>query len=396
MQADPPDRPHRRFDPLSDGWVLNSPHRLQRPWSGAEEADPPPPPPPHDPDCYLCPRNLRASGARNPDYEGPFAFANDYPALLPDRVAGSSDDPLLRWESAAGVAEVVCFSPDHARGLSQLSAIELAAAIGALAARCEALGRDWRCVQLFENRGDMMGASSPHPHAQIWASAHLPQRVATEDRTQRAWLAAEGRPMLAALAERELASGERVVHGNDEWLAIVPFWAQWPFELLILPLRGRRAARGARCGRPVASGRSSRRADARARPAVRRAVPLLDGVALRASRRWPDRSLAAARASLPAAAAQRERAQAHGGLRAAGRTAARLHARTRRAPVARRAVRPGRALALFRETHGRESTFLVHAPGRANLIGEHVDYNGGSVLPMAIDLGVTLACGPNK
>ena len=225
--------PHRRRDPLGDRWVLVSPQRLARPWQGEEEA-PEPRGPAYEPECFLCPGNTRTSGAVNPGYDGPFVFPNDFPALGPGGGGAASDDPLLRAEPVTGTARVLCFSPDHSATLPELPLAGVRAVVDAWCKQSAELGREHRWVQLFENKGAAMGCSNPHPHGQIWASDHLPDLPATEDRTQREWLARRGRPMLAELAERE-AGGERVVVQTADWLAIVPWWASWPFETLLLP-----------------------------------------------------------------------------------------------------------------------------------------------------------------
>ena len=210
-----------------------SPQRLSRPWQGEEEA-PEPRGPAHDPDCYLCPGNARTSGEVNPEYEGTYVFPNDFPALLPNSSGEPSEDPLQRSEPVAGTARVLCFSPDHSATLPDLPPAGVRAVVEAWCDQSAELGREHRWVQLFENKGAAMGCSNPHPHGQIWASDHLPDLPATEDRTQRAYRNALGRSMLANLAERE-AGGERVVEETPDWLAIVPWWAAWPFETLLLP-----------------------------------------------------------------------------------------------------------------------------------------------------------------
>lgn len=227
-------RPHRRRNPLTGGWVQVSPQRMGRPWQG-EESAPDPLPPAYDPTCYLCPGNARVGGARNPDYRGVHVFANDFPALLPDGGGGRSEDPLFAAEETRGTSRVICFSPDHARTLPLLAREELRALVDCWAAQSEELGRTHASVQIFENKGAMMGCSNPHPHGQVWASAHVPQEIATEDAAQAAYLERHGTAMLLDVAAREAARGERVVESNPHWLAIVPFWAAWPFETLLLP-----------------------------------------------------------------------------------------------------------------------------------------------------------------
>jgi UDPglucose--hexose-1-phosphate uridylyltransferase len=243
MSFDRESQPHRRYDPLSGRWVLVSPQRTQRPWQGQNEAVPPPSRPAYDPDCYLCPGNRRAGGAVNPAYAGTFVFDNDFAALSPGGVPDDapSGDPLFRAEPTQGVCRVVCFSPRHDLTLGDLEPPELRRVIDTWAAETEALGKSYRWVQVFENKGAMMGCSNPHPHGQIWAGSALPSDAAAEDRNQREWHQRTGSPLLVDYAEREARLSSRVVCENDQFLAVVPFWAVWPFETLLLPRR--RAAR---------------------------------------------------------------------------------------------------------------------------------------------------------
>jgi UDPglucose--hexose-1-phosphate uridylyltransferase len=227
-------RPHRRHNPLTGGWVQVSPQRMGRPWQG-EVSEPDPPPPSYDPACYLCPGNARVGGETNPAYEGVYVFDNDFPALADDAGGGASDDPLLRAEASGGVCRVICFSPDHGKSLPLLTPAQLRGVVDCWADQTADLGARFANVQVFENKGAMMGCSNPHPHGQVWATAHLPQEIATEDARQREYLAEHGRPMLLDVATREEALGERTLDNNDHWIAIVPFWAAWPFETLLLP-----------------------------------------------------------------------------------------------------------------------------------------------------------------
>ena len=228
------DQPHRRRNPLSGRWVLVSPHRLARPWQGQEDAPDRDDGPAYDPGCYLCPGNSRAGGHRNPAYKGTFVFDNDFAAVLPDTPDAATDDPLFAAEQARGVARVICYSPDHARTMPELSHADVRGIVDCWARESASLGAAYRSVQVFENKGAMMGCSNPHPHGQVWATAHLPDETATEDAMQRAYRAEHHSTMLLDLAARE-TGGERVVIGNDDWLAIVPHWAAWPFETLLLP-----------------------------------------------------------------------------------------------------------------------------------------------------------------
>ena len=226
---------HRRYNPLSGSWVLVSPQRSQRPWLGQVDAPEGGERPAHDPSCYLCPGNTRANGIINPDYEGVWAFDNDFPALMANGdEASGTPDPLFQSEAVSGTCRVLCFSPDHSKTLPELPLAQLRAVIDCWAEQSMELGARYRWVQLFENKGAMMGCSNPHPHGQIWASSHVPDEPAQEDASQRAWLTEHGKPMLLDLAAREV-NGPRVVTQNAAWLAIVPWWATWPFETLLLP-----------------------------------------------------------------------------------------------------------------------------------------------------------------
>src|SRR5690349_17713768 len=224
------DSPHRRFNPFTGEWVLVSPHRAKRPWLGQVEKKPVENLPSYDPGCYLCPRNERAGGLRNPDYSSTFVFDNDFAALLPDEVpASGSDHPLLAGVPERGLCRVVCFSPRHDLTLPELELPAIENVIQAWTGQSVDMGaKDFiQYVQVFENKGAMMGCSNPHPHSQIWACDHLPREASLEDAHQRDYHARHGRPMLLDVAEREAALGERVVVETASWLAVVPHWAAW-------------------------------------------------------------------------------------------------------------------------------------------------------------------------
>ena len=229
--------PHRRRNPLTGQWVLVSPHRLSRPWQGRVEADAGPTRLAHDPGCYLCPGNSRTSGHMNPAYAQTYVFDNDFQALLQDVPELSEADPLFTRQSVNGLCRVICYSPRHDLTLAQMDRPAIRGVVDLWAEQLAELGQRFKWVQIFENKGELMGCSNPHPHGQIWALDALPNEAALEDEHQADYTRQAGRVLLVDVAERELADGERLVVANDHWVAVVPFWATWPFETLILPRR---------------------------------------------------------------------------------------------------------------------------------------------------------------
>jgi UDPglucose--hexose-1-phosphate uridylyltransferase len=234
------EHPHRRLNQLTGEWVLVSPHRTQRPWQGQVERRPAEERPAYDAGCYLCPGNERAGGARNPAYTGTFVFDNDFAALRP----GGSDvavaeGGLLVARGEPGVCRVICFSPRHDLSLPDMDQAGLRGVVDVWAEEYERLGArdDIGHVQIFENKGQVMGCSNPHPHGQIWAQADVPMVPARETERMREHRARHGRTLLEDYLALEVERGERIVCANDGFVALVPFWAVWPFELLVVSRR---------------------------------------------------------------------------------------------------------------------------------------------------------------
>ena len=221
---------------MTDEWIICSPQRALRPWNGQREAVVVARRASRDPGCHLCPGSRRSTGAVNPDYATPYVFENDFRALVDNpQPHDESQHPLLASADIDGTCRVICFSPRHDLSLAQMSVPQIEQVVATWIGQSRELGARYRWVQVFENKGAAMGCSNPHPHGQIWAMNHLPTLPAREDANQLRYFGEHGRPLLADYVATELARGERVVCSNDEWVALVPYWAAWPFETLLLP-----------------------------------------------------------------------------------------------------------------------------------------------------------------
>jgi UDPglucose--hexose-1-phosphate uridylyltransferase len=241
LSASLPTQSHRRRNALTGDWVLVSPHRTQRPWLGQHENTAPAIRPRYDPSCYLCPGNMRANDMRNPAYEHTFVFANDFPALEPATATASVSQQAgpFAIESVLGECRVICYSPRHDLSFGELESSDAVAVVRCWRHQFEELdGRDSNAYTLiFENRGEAMGASNPHPHGQLWTTSVLPNEIERELRQQTSYRREHGGALLSDYLEAEVSLGTRIVLMNEHWVALVPHWAAWPFELLILPRR---------------------------------------------------------------------------------------------------------------------------------------------------------------
>ncbi|MEX2602291.1 MAG: UDP-glucose--hexose-1-phosphate uridylyltransferase [Balneolaceae bacterium] len=234
------EEPHRRKNILTGEWVQVSPHRTKRPWQGQEEETAGEEKPEYDPDCYLCPGNSRAGGKVNPVYDSTFVFDNDFSALKPDTNAASYDkNGLLVSHTEKGICRVICFSPRHDLTLPQMSQEEVEEVVGLWTEQYRDLGAKpfINYVQIFENKGEVMGCSNPHPHGQIWAQQTLPDEPRKELEQQHHYYREHGRTLLGDYLDLELKEGERIVLENEDFVALVPFWAFWPFETLVVSRR---------------------------------------------------------------------------------------------------------------------------------------------------------------
>ncbi|MCF4102552.1 UDP-glucose--hexose-1-phosphate uridylyltransferase [Gillisia sp. M10.2A] len=229
--------PHRRYNILTGEWVLVSPQRTKRPWQGKTEKTIEEKKPSYMEDCYLCPGNTRTGGAVNPEYKKPFIFENDFPALLPDGPHAQVNDNLLRAESESGICKVVCFSPDHSLTLPLMEIENIVEVVQAWKSEYLELGakQDINYVQIFENKGSMMGCSNPHPHGQIWSQRSIPTEILKKSQHLKEYWEANKKSLLQAYLEQELELDERILHKNEHFVALIPYWAVWPYEAMIIP-----------------------------------------------------------------------------------------------------------------------------------------------------------------
>lgn len=231
------DHPHKRFNPLNGEWVLVSPHRAKRPWQGQVEKTPTDKRPAYDPKCYLCPTNERSGGVTNPDYNKPYSFVNDFSALLADTPEGLVEDgDLFKAESISGICKVICFSPKHNMTIPEMSVEEIKEVVDLWQKEYIELGaiEKIKYVQIFENKGAIMGCSNPHPHGQIWSTSSVPVEQDKESKNQLAYFQKHHKTLLHDYLEKELGYQERVLIANNHFVALIPYWAVWPFEAIII------------------------------------------------------------------------------------------------------------------------------------------------------------------
>ncbi|MGB3007587.1 MAG: UDP-glucose--hexose-1-phosphate uridylyltransferase [Chitinophagaceae bacterium] len=231
---------HRRFNILTGEWLLVSPHRSKRPWQGKVEAIPADNRPEYDPTCYLCTGNKRSDGTVNPDYKGTFVFTNDFSALLKDTPEGEYHaGDLIKASSESGICRVITFSHRHDLTLPELSVPEIKNVIDLWCREFKELASNpaIKCIQIFENKGEIMGCSNPHPHGQIWSQSSLSQEIIKETNQQSAYYKTHGKSMLSDYIQLELSLKERIVEENEQFVSLVPFWAVWPYETMIISKR---------------------------------------------------------------------------------------------------------------------------------------------------------------
>uniref|UniRef100_UPI004049B73D UDP-glucose--hexose-1-phosphate uridylyltransferase n=1 Tax=Flavobacterium sp. TaxID=239 RepID=UPI004049B73D len=239
MDTNLQDYSHKRLNILTGEWVLVSPHRAKRPWQGQNEAVSNEVRPTHDPSCYLCARNTRINGEINPDYQDVFIFTNDFAALQTTSPQFSINDGLFKAESEQGICKVICFSPDHSKSLADMDVQSINKVVKAWQEEYIVLGENEMInyVQIFENKGAVMGCSNPHPHGQIWSQSTLPNEVYKKDLHQKAYFETHKSSLLGDYLTQEMQVKERIIYENEHFVVLTPFWAVWPFETMIVPKR---------------------------------------------------------------------------------------------------------------------------------------------------------------
>lgn len=236
------DYSHKRLNILTGEWVLVSPHRAKRPWQGQNEEISKEKKPSYDESCYLCAKNTRVNGEKNPDYKDVFVFTNDFAALQNDSPSFTINDGLFKAQSETGICKVICFSPYHSKSLAEMTVDEIQKVVVAWQNEYTILGSNENInyIQIFENKGAVMGCSNPHPHGQIWSQSTLPNEIEKKDFNQRNYFKKHQKSMLETYLNQELAPKERIIFENDDFVVLVPFWAVWPFETMIAPKKAQK------------------------------------------------------------------------------------------------------------------------------------------------------------
>ena len=231
-------KPHRRYNILTDEWILVSPHRTKRPWQGKKDSVSKPINVKHDKDCYLCPNNARANGEINPDYKGVYSFVNDFSAILPNVPYQEFEDGLLKSETEQGICKVICFSNNHSLTLPLMTLEDITEVVKLWKKEYQELGSNEQInyVQIFENKGPIMGCSNPHPHGQIWSQHSIPVEIVKKTKQQQKYWNTNKKSLLQQYIQQELEKDERVILKNEHFVVLVPFWAMWPYETMIIPL----------------------------------------------------------------------------------------------------------------------------------------------------------------
>ena len=237
MNTDLQEFSHKRFNILTGEWVLVSPHRAKRPWQGQNEDISNEQRPSHDINCYLCAGNKRINGEKNPKYKDVFVFTNDFAALQTTSPKFSVNEGLFKAESEQGICKVVCFSPDHSKSLADMALEDINKIVHTWQKEYTKLGNNdmINYVQIFENKGAVMGCSNPHPHGQIWGESSLPNEAYKKDKQQRDYFNKNKSSLLGDYLKQELETNERIIYQNDDFVVLTPFWAIWPFETMIIP-----------------------------------------------------------------------------------------------------------------------------------------------------------------